>query len=310
MRVSRCADGLLLLVRLPDGPVSIPIRACSRCVRWLRIMFILDRRRRRPGGADRAWLSPRHARAESIRTRPAGKNLIARRRPRWQMKRMTLKSDDRRSRRHCPRSHPLPVGDAGRGRGARLFAADTRASGIYRASRHLRRARHRADRQPLCPHRRRKAEFGVRRPHRRGAAGRRGGMAASAVRRRHRGRQALWARRGRHEGRHRLLRRRRARSSCRQRRQAEERLALAADHRRRGERRGQRHGQAVEMGGRARRDFRSLHPRRAEQCRGARRHHQGRPPRLAQRHADRHRPPGPCRLSGPRRQSDPRARDA
>ena len=30
---------------------------------------------------------------------------------------------------------------------------------------------------------------------------------------------------------------------------------------------------------------------------GRRRHHQGRPPRLAQRHADRHRPPGPCRLS-------------
>ena len=40
----------------------------------------------------------------------------------------------------------------------------------------------------------------------------------------------------------------------------------------------------------------------------ARRHHQGRPPRLAQRHADRHRPAGPRRLSGPRRQSDPRAR--
>ncbi len=42
----------------------------------------------------------------------------------------------------------------------------------------------------------------------------------------------------------------------------------------------------------------------------ARRHHQGRPPRLAQRHAGRHRPAGPRRLSRARRQSDPRPGDA
>ena len=41
--------------------------------------------------------------------------------------------------------------------------------------------------------------------------------------------------------------------------------------------------------------------------RAARRHHQGRPARLAQRHARRHRQAGPRRLSGTRRQSGARA---
>ena len=89
-----------------------------------------------------------------------------------------------------------------------------------------------------------------------------------------------------------------------------ERLDLVPDHRRRGRHRGQRHAQAVEMGGRARRKIRSLHPGRAEQPGRARRHHQDRPPRLAQRPSDRARPARPCRLSAARRQSDPRAGDA
>ena len=151
-----------------------------------------------------------------------------------------------------------------------------------------------------------KAQSAVRRTYRRGAAGQRNVVVASAVCRRSRGRHALRPRRGRHEGRHRRFRRRGARLSRRQWRQAE-RLDLAPDHRRRGERRGQRHHQASEMGGRARRKIRSLHSRRAEQCRSRGRHHQGRTARLAQRHADRHRPPGPRRLSRARRQSDPRA---
>ena len=57
------------------------------------------------------------------------------------------------------------------------------------------------------------------------------------------------------------------------------------DHRRRGGHRRQRHRQAVEMGGGARREIRSLHSGRAHQPEAARRHGQDRPPRLAQRHA-------------------------
>ena len=86
-------------------------------------------------------------------------------------------------------------------------------------------------------------------------------------------------------------------------------LDLVPDHRRRGEHRGQRHGEAPAMGGRARRDIRPLHPGRAEQRSRNRRHHQGRPARLAQRHAGGHRQAGPRRLSGARRQSRARAGD-
>ncbi len=57
------------------------------------------------------------------------------------------------------------------------------------------------------------------------------------------------------------------------------------------------------MGRRARRKIRSLRARRALQCRDARRHHQGRPPRLAIRHAFCRWRARPCRLSAPRRQS-------
>ena len=87
---------------------------------------------------------------------------------------------------------------------------------------------------------------------------------ASAVRRRDRRRRAVRPRRGRHEGRHRLQGRGGARPSRRARRQAEG-LDLVPDHRRRGRHRGQRHAQAAEMGGRARRKIRPLHARRAEQ---------------------------------------------
>ena len=156
---------------------------------------------------------------------------------------------------------------------------------------------------------RRRAQSGVRRAYRRGAAGRREGVEASAVRRHGRRQPALWPRRGRHEGRHRLRGRRRARSSRGQWRQTEG-LDLVPDHRRRGRHRGQRHAQAFAVGGRARRKIRSLHPGRTEQPGRARRHHQDRPARLAQRPSDRHRPARPCRLSAARRQSDPRAGDA
>ena len=149
------------------------------------------------------------------------------------------------------------------------------------------------------------AEPRVRRPYRRGAAGRRERLEASALRQRSRRRHAVRPRRRRHEGRHRLHGGRRARSSGRQWRQAE-RLDLVPDHRRRRRHRRQRHAQAAAMVRRHGRKIRSLPARRAEQCRGAGRHHQDRPARLAQRPSDRHRQAGPRRLSRPRRQSDPR----
>ena len=64
------------------------------------------------------------------------------------------------------------------------------------------------------------------------------------------------------------------------------------------------------MGGRARREVRPCHPRRADQSAKARRHDQDRPARLAERHARRHRHAGPRRLSAARRQSGARPRDA
>ena len=54
---------------------------------------------------------------------------------------------------------------------------------------------------------------------------------------------------------------------------------------------------------RARREIRPLRARRADQCRSARRLHQGRPPRLAIRHALCRRRAGPRRLSASRGQS-------
>ena len=56
-----------------------------------------------------------------------------------------------------------------------------------------------------------RAQFLLRRPHRRGAAGRPRGLVASIRSPARCGRHALWPRRRRHEGRDRLLRRRRAR---------------------------------------------------------------------------------------------------
>ena len=160
-------------------------------------------------------------------------------------------------------------------------------------------------RESLRPHRHRRAAPDVRRPHRRGAARRRsawshppfaGDIADGVLY----GRGAVDM-----KGAHRLRGRGGARSSRRERRQAEG-LDLVPDHRRRGRRRGQRHRQAAAMGGGARREIRPLHPRRAEQRRRARRHHQDRPARLAERRAGRHRQAGPRRLSAPRRQSGAR----
>ncbi len=87
-------------------------------------------------------------------------------------------------------------------------------------------------------------------------------------------------------------------------------LDLVPDHRRRGRHRGQRHGEAVAMGGGARREIRSRHSGRADQSADARRHDEDRPARLAERHAGRDRHAGPRRLSGARRQSGAQHRRA
>ena len=94
-----------------------------------------------------------------------------------------------------------------------------------------------ADPQSLCAHRHERAQFLLRRPYRRGAAGRPRGAGrvdpfAGAVA----GRHALRPRRRRHEGRDRLLRRRR-RALPRGARAGVRRLDQPAHHRRRGRRR-------------------------------------------------------------------------
>ena len=111
------------------------------------------------------------------------------------------------ARLHRPRPDPLPLGDAGRCRRAGVLENLLKGAGFDGASRHLRRARHRRidnlyariGDQRAAPH--------LRRPYRRGAAGRRGRMDPWRVRRRDQGRRALRPRRRRHEGRHRLQRR-------------------------------------------------------------------------------------------------------
>ena len=80
-------------------------------------------------------------------------------------------------------------------------------------------------------------------------------------------------------------------------------LDLVSDHRRRRRHFRQRHHQASEVVRRARREIRPLRARRAVECRGARRLHQDRPPRLAIRHALCRRRAGPRRLSAPRGES-------
>ena len=77
-------------------------------------------------------------------------------------------------------------------------------------------------------------------------------------------------------------------------------LDLVPDHRRRGRHLRQRHHQTAAMGRGARREIRPLRAGRAQQCRGARRLHQGRPPRFAVGHALRRWRPGPRRLSAAR----------
>ena len=215
-----------------------------------------------------------------------------------------------RSRRHRAEPAALPVRHTGGGRRAQLSRNRPESRGLHHPPHDLLRARHAGRGEFLRPHRHRRAAPDVRRPYRRGATRQRGLMDASAIRRRDRGRPALRPRRRRHEGRDRGLHRRHARLSRRQRRQAargRQRLDLVPDHRRRGERRDQRHAEAARLGREARRDLRSLHSRRAEQPRNARRHHQDRPARLAERHADRARQAGPRRLSRARRQSGHRS---
>ena len=130
-------------------------------------------------------------------------------------------------------------------------------------------------------------------------------MDASALRERDCRRRAVRPRRGRHEGRDRLQDCGRARLSRGARRQAE-RLALVSHHRRRGRHRGQRHREAVAMGGGARREIRPRHSGRADQSAKAWRHDQDRPARLAERHAGRNRHARARRVSGTRRQSGAR----
>ncbi len=103
----------------------------------------------------------------------------------------------------------------------KYLEARAEGCGLCRASPGFQRAGRGHGREPLCAARQRGAQSDVRRPHRRGAAGRREGLVASALCRRERRQGALRPRRGRHEGRHRLRARRRARSSRGATRQAE-----------------------------------------------------------------------------------------
>ena len=84
------------------------------------------------------------------------------------------------------------------------------------------------------------------------------------------------------------------------------RLDRLSHHRRRGGSGRQRHREAARLGKGEGRALRPLHPRRADESRGSRRHDQDRPARLAHRPSRRARQAGPCRLSAPRREPDRR----
>ena len=173
------------------------------------------------------------------------------------------------------------------------FACDTRR---------VRRAGHGAGAQPLCAARARRPQFLLRRPYRRGAAGRPRGwsvdpFAGTVSDGTLYGRGAVDM-----KGAHRLLCRRRAPQFLAARGPdfgGSISLLITGDEEGGGD---QRHAQAARLAGRARRAARCLHRRRADQRRGRRRHGQDRPARQPQRlpHGARH--AGPHRLSASRRQ--------
>ena len=123
------------------------------------------------------------------------------------------------------------------------------------------------------------------------------GLEASAVCRRDCRRRALWPRRRRHEGRHRVLCRRGPRPSQCQRRQADKgSLSFLIT--------GDEEGVAVngtvkllQWAAARGETFDNCIVGEPSSSRGSWRYHQGRPARLAQRHAHCHRAPGPRRLS-------------
>ena len=177
-------------------------------------------------------------------------------------------------------------------------------AGFRSRDRRLRVARARPDRQPLRPLRRGRAQFRLRRPYRRRAGRRRRRWRFDPFAARDRRRAALWPRRLRHEGRASPPRRRRL-ALRRQRSRSQGSISFLIT--------GDEEGPAIngtvkllDWALREGRAVRPLHRRRADHPRRARRHDQDRPARLAQRPDHRQRPPGPCRLSAARRQSDPR----
>ena len=141
----------------------------------------------------------------------------------------------------------------------------------------------------------------LRRPCRRGAAGRGQAVEPPALCRGDRRRAPIRPRRRRHEGRDSLLHRRRARLRQEQRPRAR-RLDLAAHHRRRGRSGHQRHAQGAGLDEGARRAARPLSGRRAHQRQAHRRGDQDRPARQPERLAEGDRRARPRRLSASRQQ--------
>ena len=146
--------------------------------------------RHRRLGLRRAGLPARHDRRQSIRPRPAPRRgpsagadarLSAELTAAAHGRIKPSHEQPRRSRRHRPRSAALPVGDAGGGRRAGLSRNAAQGRGLHRAPHDVLRAGHGRRREPLRPHRHGSAAPDVRRPHRRGAAGRSEDLVACAV---------------------------------------------------------------------------------------------------------------------------------
>ena len=199
---------------------------------------------------------------------------------------------------------PLPLDHAGGGWRAELHRAGARRRRLRGAPAGVFVRRDAGRREPLRPLRGRPPSPRVRRSHRCRAAGRRRALAPRPVRRHRRRRRALRPRRHRHEGRRRLHDG--GGAGIPRRASGFLRLDRLSHHRRRGGSGRQRDRQAARLGKGEGRALRPLHPRRADEPRGSRRHDQDRAARLAHRPSRRARQAGPCRLSAARREPDRR----